>query len=50
MEKVAQMSLNRGVPSTSQVYGLNKLLERIDKNQETMRKKMEDMFESLKSV
>lgn len=39
------MSLNRGLPSTSQMDGLTKLVERIEKSQEIMHRHMGEINE-----
>ncbi|TYK13581.1 protein Ycf2-like [Cucumis melo var. makuwa] len=43
---VAHVSLNRGMPSTSQIDGLTRIVEKIEKTQERMEKSMEEAIRS----
>uniref|UniRef100_A0A9I9EES6 Uncharacterized protein n=1 Tax=Cucumis melo TaxID=3656 RepID=A0A9I9EES6_CUCME len=42
-DHVAHVSLNRGMPSTSQIDGLTRMVEKIKKNQEKMEKSMKEL-------
>ncbi|KAA0041495.1 protein Ycf2-like [Cucumis melo var. makuwa] len=46
---VAHVLLNRGMPSTSQIDGLTRIVEKIEKSQERMEKSMEGILDFLKS-
>uniref|UniRef100_A0A9I9EIM1 DUF1985 domain-containing protein n=1 Tax=Cucumis melo TaxID=3656 RepID=A0A9I9EIM1_CUCME len=47
---VAYVSLNRSMPSTSQIDGLTRIVEKIEKSQEMMEKSMDGILDFLKSV
>ncbi|KAA0054652.1 protein Ycf2-like [Cucumis melo var. makuwa] len=47
---VAHVSLNRGIPSTCQIDGLTRIVEKIEKTQERMEKSMKGILKFIKPV
>ena len=49
-DRVAHVSLNRGMPSTSGIDGLTRMVKKIKKSQKRMKTSMEGILEFLKSI